>query len=262
MLNQCVTVCNANLRTDLMSSVSTLNLTNVVDRTCNQVMLLTDDPGLQDVTDANSGPYLTLGQRTIVIATLSEIAARYAPSSETYKAAQRFEANKTVRGLASFFILGFWDFANGESVSAALDDISNCTPCFCHVSPVHFAVDGTSFMDSVFADQIADWSQTNERMSYQDSIDADTENPANTTNLKARLNALALTDQSVNYLIPRCEPQLDASGAQTFFPAGTPVTDYLGGPVVDPATNQPAISDGSVPINVPAYPYEAFMIAG
>ena len=51
----CPTVCNADLASDLMSSVAIVDLTNVTDRVCNGVLFLTDDAGLNDAAVALSG---------------------------------------------------------------------------------------------------------------------------------------------------------------------------------------------------------------
>ena len=260
----CPKFCSADLSVDLMSTISSATAINIIDRACNQAFLLNDDAGLIDVDDAASGPYMTPtgGSRVKIIASLDEILAHYTRDSEVFKAAQYFFGNKD-RGLASYFVLGFWDKAGGESVAAALDEIAQCHPCFCHGSLVHFDAAGDPLFDTADALAFAEWFQVNGRMSYQDSFNPLTEDSADMTNLKAQMNALNFDCQSVFYQLPRCGLAFDALGEPVLIPAGDPVVDHLGDPVADPAGLQnPWLSDGTIQAIVPTYPYEAFMAAG
>lgn len=263
-MTTCPEICNADLSSDLMSSIQLVDETQVLDRTCNQALLATDDAGLVDVNDPASGAYLTTDIRTKVIASLAEIASHYTSSSETYAAAKQFFANAGTRGVASFFILAFWDDAGGESIASAMDAVNACQPCFTHTAMVHASIAGVSYIDAVVADQLADWCSVNDKMVYLDSLDEATKDPSDNLNLTARLAALSLADQSVFYQTTACQAAVDPlTGDQLLFANGVPVVDYLGEPVDDPANpGNPLISDGTVPMTESFNPYTAFLAAG
>jgi Protein of unknown function (DUF3383) len=261
----CPSVCNADLATDLISTFTLTDDTAVFDATCNGVLFLTDDPGLNDTATPLSGPWLkAAGPRTKVVSSLAEIAAHYSVNSQTYKAAKIFFANAGQRGVAPYYMLGFWNEAGAESAPTALDAINDCNPCWRHLALVHFKKNGTTkLMDAVVNDAVADWAQANGKIGYFMSIDPNTKSPANTTNLKARLFSLGIVDHYVHYSEGQCETARDpVTGAIQYFAIGAAITDADGNPVIDPATSLQAISDGTTPISVKVYPYTEFLTAG
>ena len=254
---ECQTFCSADLNVDFMSSVSAAAVTNIIDRTCNQAFLLTDDGGLNDVDDPLSGAWLSAtGVRTRYIAEPAEVLDHYPRTSEVYKAAEAFFGNRN-RGLASYFLLGFWDKAGGEGVATALDIIAACNGCFCHGTLVHFDSTGAEIFDTADALAFAEWFNVNGKMSYQDSFDELHEDNTDTTNITAQIAAQNFECQSIVYQKVRCQKAFDANGDPVLIPAGDPLVDHLGDPIV-PA----AVSDGTIQALEPYYPYEAFMLAG
>lgn len=264
-VNECPTICEADLKSDLMTSITTTDTTLVTDRTCNNLLFVTDEAGLVDVADAGSGAWLsTTSPRSRTISSLDEIALHYPPSSEVYKMASEFFKNSGTRGVAQFFQLGLWDRGNSESIATALDMISACQPCFTHVAIVHYDSDGTILMDTVQMDAVADWCATNERMYYLMSVDDATEDPSNTANLKARLYTNGLGAGYVHYSRGHCRVVTDpVTGATQFFANGAAVTDADGNAVDDP--NNPGnqlLSDGTEPMLERWYPYTEVLVAG
>lgn len=262
--NVCRVVCEADLKSDLMSSFSQVDLTQVVDRTCNNEMFLSDDPGLKDVTDAASGPWLEAGSpRSRIITSMADVRLHYAPSSEVYKyAAQHFQ-NAEVRGVTSFFFVGWWNIAGGEAAATALDLIAACQPCWLHVVTAHYTTAGVQLMDDVRMLQISEWAQINERMAWFDSIAPENEDPSDPTTLKAQMNALGLESSVVHYTAGQCGPVLDSSGQPMFFATGDPVVDAMGDPVDDPANpGTQLVSDGTEPMLAMTYAYHSGLQAG
>ena len=84
----CPTVCNANLASNILASFNITDNTVVYDTTCNGLLFLTDDPGLNVVSSAGSGAWLTTANRVRKVSSLGEVAAHYGPNSATYKAAR------------------------------------------------------------------------------------------------------------------------------------------------------------------------------
>lgn len=260
---QCPTVCNADLRVDLMSSLQVVDTTTVTDENCNGMLFLTDDAGLNDVDDATSGPWMEAGSpRTRVVSSLAEVAEHFAVTSETYKAAATYFSNVGQRGVANYFTLGFWDRANEAAVDA-LDAINDCNACWTHLVVVHILTDDTVLMDDIQMDAIADWAMSNEKIGHLMSVDTDTEDSTNATNFKARLATAGVTDVMVYYTDGNCQVMTDpVTGVALTFPNGDPVVDHLGNPVIDPATGVQRISDGTDERIELVYPYTEMLAAG
>ncbi len=259
----CPQVCNADLRQDVMSSYTALDLTNVIDRTCNELLFLTDDAGLNDVTDATSGAWLDNGTgRTQLLTSMDEVRMHYLPSSETFKAAAQYFRQVGERGLAPYFIVGFWDKAGGESAATALDLISECQACFCHVTAVHADTTGANLMDGADYAAIYNWADINGKIAYLDSIDVKNEDPSDATSFKGQMYALGLKDHWMHYVQKRCQKAIDpVTGEVLLFANGDPVVDYLGAAVLDD-NGDPVISDGTVEMTEAVCDYHSFLAAG
>lgn len=259
----CPEVCNSDLSSDLMSSFTNLDLTNVIDRVCGGAMLLTDDAGLNVVDDALSGEWLsTDSPRTRIVTSLPEVSKHYPVSSETYKAAKTFFSNPD-RGIANYMFISLWDIEGGESPVTALDLVNTCQPCWLNFAVVHYDKNGIQLMDDVRMIQIAEWAQINEKIAYLLSIDPDLKDPSNTSNIKAQLFNLGINETYVHYTEGYCEIATDPMTGQALtYPAGAPVFDALGQPVTDPVTGDPVLSDGTEQVIQQVYPYIELLAAG
>lgn len=261
MVDTCPQVCQADLDGTLISNFTSVDLTNVQDTICNSVLLLTDDAGLQDVTDVASGDLLTAANRTQLVASLTQVADHFTRDSEVYRAAEEFFANSGSNGVASFFYLGLFDGAG--TMVTSLDEIAECLPCFTHVAVVHELTDGTVIIDDAELDAVAQWAIANSRIAYLRSADPLTKNSADQTNLKARLFNNGILDVLVHYDEGQCEAAIDpVTGLPLTFAVGDPVVDANGDPVIDPETGVQRISDGTDVISEIYYPYTEFLTAG
>lgn len=255
--------CSADLKADLMTSFQVVDLTNVIDRTCNGALFLTDDAGLNIVGTPASGGWLTDAARVQIITSLSQVAAHYAKGSQTYIAAKAFFDNAGTRGVATYFMLGLWDRANAESAVSALDAINACQPCWTHLAMVHATTDGDTLIDDPLVDSVAEWAVVNEKIPYLLTTDPDTTNPSDTANLKARLYLAGIHDVVVTYSAGQCQTVTDpVTGAVQYFAIGAPITDANGAPVIDPDTDVQAISDGTTPMSEIVHPYIDLLQAG
>lgn len=261
----CPTVCNANMSVNILASFNFTDNTRQIDTTCNGVLFLTDDPGLNILSNVLSGGWLTTaaGNRTRIIGSLSEIAAHYGVTSPTYRAARDFFANVGQRGVTSQFILGFWDEAGAETITTALNAINNCNGCWTHIAMVHLKKTGlTTLMDGAAAVTLAGWAQANEKIAFLMSVDILNET-AGSNDLANQLKTAGYTDAFVVYGGKgQCVYKTDAAGAILYFAAAAPVTDADGAVVTDPATGVQALSDGTTPRMERYVPYVEFITAG
>ncbi len=265
-LNRCATICNANLKRDLMSSFTIIDQVLVTDAQCNSLVFMTDEKGLNDISAPLSGPWISkTDRRTRTVASLAEVASHYSPSSEVYIMAKQYFANVGQRGVAPYFTLGYWDRAGGEAISTALDAINNCNPCFSRVGIVHRNTAGEKIYDTPITLALLDWCQTNEKSGYVVSNDEGTENTSNTTNTAAQAAALGLSDQYVQYVKGTCRVVTDPVTGETLFWAdGETVLDEDGNPIEDTtqAGFQDLISDGTEPMLERFIPYTEILAAG
>jgi hypothetical protein len=258
----CPTVCNANLAVNILANFTLTDNTVQLDTTCNGLVFITDDPGLNILGTAGSGAWLTTAMRTRYVATLAEVAAHYDPRSETYKAARDYFANLGQRGIVGQFLLAFWN-EGVETLTVALDALNACNPCWTHVAMVHRKKDMlTSLLDTATSVVLAGWAQANEKIAYIASSDAlHLTNGAN--DIAAQIKTAGYTDAFVVYTgIGQCAQKIDAAGLPLFFAAGVAVTDVDGVAVIDPVTGVQALSDGSTPQTERYIPYTEFLTAG
>lgn len=264
-VNECKVVCEADLRSDLMTSITSIDLTNVVDRTCNNLMFLTDDAGKEDVSDPQSAGWLSATTpRSRIVTSLSEVKLHYSPTSEVYKAAEGFFLNSGNRGVTGFFFVGFWDRENAEGLATALDMIIACQPCWTHLVVTHYLTSGTILLDDITMLEIAEWAQINDRIPYFLSRDIKNENPSDATTLKAQLKSLGLVNSAVFYTRGHCRIVTDpVTGLPIYFAPGETVLDENGDPVDDPDNpGNNLISDGTEPRLEVHYPYLEMLSAG
>lgn len=210
----CDTVpCPTNLPIDRVVRVQIDDNTLVFDRSCMEAqLLLTDDAGLIDGGDPNSGSYLTTDARVRVIGSLSDAAAHWDADSETYKALEAFfiEYSRPV-----VMKVGFIDFADGgETPVDALNEIVKCDNCWYVINHVHAYLDGTLLSDNALLDVVAEWSEANRKLFLTDSRDVNLQTPTNTTNIAFRLWALGLRRSAVFYHEGWCEEIIDNTGAE------------------------------------------------
>lgn len=259
----CPSVCNANMAVNVLASFNLTDNTVALDSTCNGVMFLTDDPGGAFLTaGVQSGTWLSTTNRTANVTSLAEVAVHYGPTSETYKAARDYFANVGQRGVASYFILAYWDRAAAELVATALNAINNCNPCWTHLAMVHATSAGVSTMDGATALVVAGWAQANEKIFYNMSVAALHET-AGALDISAEMKNLGYVDAFVVYGGKgQCSFRLSVAGAILYFAAGVAVTDVDGVAVIDPATGVQALSDGTTPRLERYFPYTEFVTAG
>lgn len=250
----CVTVCNADLANDLMTSFEVIDETTVSDRTCNGVMFLTDDDG---------GGWLSATTRTRIVAGVSELAPYYASNSETYRAAAAFFANAGSRGVASYFTIGFWNKTGGESAVTALDLIEACQPCWTHLAMVHADSAGAVIVDTAVIEAVAAWAAIHDRLFYAQTRAAGNSNPSDATTTKAKLKAAGITTTALFYSNGQCQTVTDpVTGEPQYFAIGAAIVDAWGNAVIDPATGVQAVSDGTTVMSEVVYPYVDFLAAG
>jgi len=250
----CVTVSNADLANDLMTSFEVIDETTVTDRTCNGVMFLTDDDG---------GGWLSATMRTRIVAGLDEVAPHYARNTETYRAAETFFANAGSRGVASYFTIGFWDNAGGESAVTALDEIEACQPCWTHFAMVHADAGGTVLVDTAVIEAVAAWAAIHDRLFYAQTRALENSNPSDATTTKALLKAAGITTTALFYSDGQCQTVTDAvTGEPQYFAIGAAIVDAYGNAVIDPDTGVQAISDGTTVMSEIVFPYVDFLAAG
>lgn len=262
IFSTCPTVCNANMGTNILASFALTDNTVQLDSACNGVLFITDDAGLGTASVPTSGPWLSTAVRTRVVTSLSEVAAHYLPTSETYKAARDLFANVGQRGVTGQIMLGFWDEAGGEALTTALDAINTCNNCWTHVAMVHIKADGvTSLMDGAQSVVLAGWAQANEKIPYIMSVDILHET-GGANDIAAQMKSAGYTDAFVVYGgAGQCAYVINDAGAIQYFAAGALVTDAYGDPVIDPATGAQALSDGSTPRQTLYTPYTELLVA-
>lgn len=145
--------CAYTFKNSYLVGVSGTVFNNVVDDSdCSTSwILLTDDPGLQDVDDASLGNYLDVDNRIRTLTSFDEVERHFKPWSETWQAARSFFGLDNVPGSRSGQMqVGFIDRADGgETLLQAWQEITKCPVCSWVVSVVHYNTDGDPYVDTV-----------------------------------------------------------------------------------------------------------------
>lgn len=124
---------------------------NIVDSTdCSRgLLLLTDESGFQDASDAGLGSFLNANERIKLVASFDIALQHFPEGSSALRDLQTFFSMPQGRGSRPPFIyVGFVDTVAGESLTEGFQEVTKCPTCFWTVVPTMYKADASPWFDT------------------------------------------------------------------------------------------------------------------
>ncbi len=222
----CPVVCNPGLGTGHSTTITISDQTLQLDTSCNNALLVTDEPGYLDSSDPTGPAFLFTdiqdGARAQVITSVADALLHFDADSPVVQVARLIEANQN-NGIVTFFYVALWDKQNSETIVDALDAIEACQPCWLPFSLVKEDSAGNAIIDTIDHDAAASWAIANDKFFSSASHDVALANPIDNTNVKGRMAALGYKTTAIEYIPAKCRSVPDPNNpgqtmAEDWFP--------------------------------------------
>ena len=212
----CPVVCNPGLGTGHSTTVTISDQTLQLDTTCNNALIVTDEAGYLDSADPTGDAFLFTdiqqGARAQVITSVADALLHFDADSQVVEIARLVFANQN-NGISTFFYVGYWDKAGGETIVDALDAIEACQPCWLPFALVKVDAADADIIDTIDHDAAASWAIANDKFFSSASHDVALANPIDNTNVKGRMAALGYKTTAIEYIPAKCRVIPDPNDA-------------------------------------------------
>lgn len=215
----CTTVLPASSIISIFGDVET----QVNTKCCTNILYLVDNAGLVDQTDSTSGGWLTTESRTQQISSLIELQSHYSPCSTVYKAVSKYLSwpiGNLVRPAS--ITLGFFDSANGESMTDAVGLIKDCNSCFYVMAHVPKTIADVALYDTADQVSLGAWGTANQVVTVLSTVEPEALSPTDNTSNAYLSKTAGDSYATYQWLNEECVDELDAD----CLPTGNIVNDY------------------------------------
>lgn len=128
----------------------------------NNLLYLTDEPGLVTQADPTSGAALSTSDRILVVGSSSEVDVYFSPCSRLYWELKKyFEWSKGELKRPPHIVLGYFDSAN-ETLLEGLEAISNCFNCYKVFTHTLYDINNAVLFDTAESVDLAEWATLQE----------------------------------------------------------------------------------------------------
>lgn len=195
------------------------------------ILYLTDDAGLINQSDTNSGEYLTTDSRYRQISSQTELELHFDKCSRTYFELSRFLSVPVGPRLRPQTITVAYFDSDNESMLEAVQDIASCYNCFYTVTHKAFTKGGAALYDTDDQLELVEWGGVNYTRVVLPTVDANLTDPSEAASnaYKSKQNGhrqavyQLLNEECVDELDGNCEPTgniINVYGAQHVLMSG------------------------------------------